>query len=583
MDNNQEKREVKKITLTPRTGEPESDRNENREGDSRPRRSFPDRGGYDNRPARGGRDGDYNSGYNDRSGDRRERPYRDFNRMDDNGPRPYNRDNNGPRPYNRTGEGGFRPYNRDNNGPRPYNRTGEGGPRPYNRDNNGPRSFSHDDRGERNFNREGADRAAGYSGDRGYSRQPRPFNRDNQRPARDYNRDFNRDPNRNFNRDPNQYQDRPDREEPNFNREGADKSATHGYSAGGYVRPPREYQAPNEGDRPRRKRITPENPSSFERVEPGRRPEGERSFDSPRPFRRPEGDQGYDRPRLGRRPTVDRDFGPSRRPSDGGRLAIRKGFAPKKPRPEIPQYPDVIPDKPLRLNKYIANTGLCSRREADEHIQAGKISVNGTVVTELGVKVNPQDEIAFDGRVLNRERKIYLILNKPKGFVTTLDDPESRKTVMELVHTACKERIYPVGRLDKMTTGVLLFTNDGELALKLTHPGNHMRKVYHVKLDRALAQEDMEKLASGVELEDGWITPDAIAYASEEDLSQVGVEIHSGRNRVVRRMFDQVGYKVSKLDRVYFSGLSKKGLKRGKWRFLTPQEVAFLKMMPAGV
>lgn len=260
----------------------------------------------------------------------------------------------------------------------------------------------------------------------------------------------------------------------------------------------------------------------------------------------------------------------------------RSSARPVKPfKPiEAPQYPDVEYTEPVRLNKYIANTGLCSRREADEHIKAGKIMVNGTVITELGVKVNPTDTVAFNGEVLVKERKIYLLLNKPKGFVTSVEDEEGRKTVMELVHSACKERIYPVGRLDKMTTGVLLFTNDGELALKLTHPANRMRKVYHVQLDRSIPEEDLQRLLKGVELDDGFIAPDGLAYANDEDTSQVGMEIHSGRNRIVRRMFEAIGYKVEKLDRVYFAGLSKKGLKRGKWRFLSPQEVAFLKMMP---
>jgi 23S rRNA pseudouridine2605 synthase len=238
-------------------------------------------------------------------------------------------------------------------------------------------------------------------------------------------------------------------------------------------------------------------------------------------------------------------------------------------------------DKPIRLNRYIANTGLCSRREADEHIKGGHIKVNGETVTEMGVKVNPDDEVCFKDKVLSNQRKIYLLLNKPKGFVTSVDEPEGKKIVMELVRSACKERIYPVGRLDKMTTGVLLFTNDGDLSLKLTHPSNRMRKVYQVTLDKPLAEEDLDKLAQGVELEDGQIAFDSIAYTEPDDKTQIGVEIHSGKNRVVRRMFESGGYKVIKLDRVYFAGLTRKGLKRGKWRFLSPEEVAFLKMMPS--
>jgi len=253
----------------------------------------------------------------------------------------------------------------------------------------------------------------------------------------------------------------------------------------------------------------------------------------------------------------------------------------KKIKPLVPAYPDVVFNKPVRLNRYIANTGLCSRREADEHIKGGLIKVNGELVTEMGIKVNPGDEVSFKDKVLSNQRKIYLLLNKPKGFVTSVDEPDGKKVVMDLVRSACKERIYPVGRLDKMTTGVLLFTNDGDLSLKLTHPSNRMRKVYQVSLDKPLADEDMEKLAQGVELEDGQIAFDSIAYTEPDNKTQIGVEIHSGKNRVVRRMFESAGYKVIKLDRVYFAGLTRKGLKRGKWRFLSPEEVAFLKMMPS--
>ena len=253
----------------------------------------------------------------------------------------------------------------------------------------------------------------------------------------------------------------------------------------------------------------------------------------------------------------------------------------KKIKPIAPVYPDVVFNKPVRLNRFIANTGLCSRREADEHIKAGLIKVNGELVTEMGIKVNPTDEISFKDNVLTNQRKIYLLLNKPKGFVTSVDEPQGKKVVMELVRSACKERIYPVGRLDKMTTGVLLFTNDGDLSLKLTHPSNRMRKVYQVSLDKPLPEEEMEKLSQGIELEDGPVAFDSIAYTDPENKTQIGVEIHSGKNRIVRRMFESVGYKVIKLDRVYFAGLTRKGLKRGKWRFLSPEEVAFLKMMPS--
>ena len=252
----------------------------------------------------------------------------------------------------------------------------------------------------------------------------------------------------------------------------------------------------------------------------------------------------------------------------------------RKKKLEAPIYPDIVFDKPIRLNRYIANTGLCSRREADTHIKAGLIKVNGELINEVGVKIDPAAEVRFKDEILTHQRKIYLLLNKPKGFVTSLDEPEGKKLVVDLVRGACKERIYPVGRLDKMTTGVLLFTNDGDLSLKLTHPSNRMRKVYQASIDKPLAEEDLEKLAAGVELEDGSMAFDSITYADTETKTLIGVEIHSGKNRIVRRMFEAVGYKVLKLDRVYFAGLTRKGLKRGKWRFLSPEEVAFLKMMP---
>ena len=239
---------------------------------------------------------------------------------------------------------------------------------------------------------------------------------------------------------------------------------------------------------------------------------------------------------------------------------------------------NVDPNEPIRLNRYLANAGVCSRREADKHIVAGQVKVNGEVVTELGVKVLRSDDVRFKGVKVSPEDKIYLLLNKPRGYVTTLDDPENRKTVMELVKGACPERIYPVGRLDQNTTGVLLFTNDGEMAAKLMHPQYLKKKIYHVFLNKELAPEDLQKLLTGIELEDGVMAADAAEYAKEDDHTQVGIEIHSGRNRIVRRLFEALGYRVYKLDRVYFAGLTKKHLKRGAWRFLTPKEVSMLRM-----
>ena len=236
------------------------------------------------------------------------------------------------------------------------------------------------------------------------------------------------------------------------------------------------------------------------------------------------------------------------------------------------------PNEPLRLNKYLANAGVCSRREADEFIQAGVVTVNGEVVTELGTKVLRSDEVKFHDQPVTMEKKVYVLLNKPKDYVTTSDDPQQRKTVMDLVKGACEERIYPVGRLDRNTTGVLLLTNDGDLASKLTHPKFLKKKIYHVHLDHNVTTHDMQQIAEGVQLEDGEIKADAIEYASDTDKKQVGIEIHSGKNRIVRRIFESMGYKVVKLDRVQFAGLTKKNVKRGDWRYLTEEEVDRLRM-----
>lgn len=238
----------------------------------------------------------------------------------------------------------------------------------------------------------------------------------------------------------------------------------------------------------------------------------------------------------------------------------------------------IDPTVPVRLNKYLANAGVCSRREADEFIQAGVVSVNGNVVTELGTKVMRTDDVKFHDQTVSMEKKVYVLLNKPKDCVTTSDDPQQRKTVMDLVKNACPERIYPVGRLDRNTTGVLLLTNDGDLASKLTHPKFLKKKIYHVFLDKNVTAHDMQQIADGITLEDGEIHADAIEYASPTDKSQVGIEIHSGKNRIVRRIFESLGYRVIKLDRVLFAGLTKKNLRRGDWRFLTEKEVDMLRM-----
>jgi 23S rRNA pseudouridine2605 synthase len=243
-----------------------------------------------------------------------------------------------------------------------------------------------------------------------------------------------------------------------------------------------------------------------------------------------------------------------------------------------PDYDAATPRKVegFRLNRYISNAGICSRREADKLISEGLITVNGKVVTELGTVVQKNDVVVYNGKTLSIEPLVYVLLNKPKDVVTTLKDPHATRTVLDLVKNACDERIYPVGRLDRNTTGVLLLTNDGDLAKKLTHPKHNVKKIYHVFLNRAVEKNHMLQIAQGFELEDGFIKADVISYV-EDDKQQVGIEIHSGRNRIVRRIFEHLGYEVERLDRVYFAGLTKKNLQRGHWRFLTPKEVTLLK------
>ena len=253
-----------------------------------------------------------------------------------------------------------------------------------------------------------------------------------------------------------------------------------------------------------------------------------------------------------------------------------KRFTPR-PKQVIYEMPEMDPNEETRLNKFMANAGICSRREADELIQQGLVKVNGVAVTELGTKIKRDDVVEYQDKVVTLENKAYILLNKPKDCVTTSDDPDGRLTVMDIVKNACKERIYPVGRLDRNTTGVLLLTNDGDLASKLTHPKYIKKKIYHVWTDKDIAEDDMQRLADGIELEDGPIHADAISYVNDHDKNQAGIEIHSGRNRIVRRMFESLGYRVTKLDRVYFAGLTKKNLPRGRWRYLTQEEVNFLK------
>jgi len=357
-------------------------------------------------------------------------------------------------------------------------------------------------------------------------------------------------------------------------------------------------------DRPKR-RFDSDRPASDDRRfsdRPKRRPErrfdGEHSSDdrrfSDRPKRRFDGEHSSDDRRFSDRPkrrfdgehsSDDRRFSdrPERRPERRPKRRFDDDRPVRNPKPKAEEY---VPkprgakaeeDGSIRLNKFIANSGVCSRREADDYIVAGLITVNGQVITELGTKIQVTDDVRFNGERLHGEEKVYILMNKPKDFVTTVTDPNADRTVLDLVAGKCPQRVYPVGRLDKATTGVLLLTNDGELSDKLTHPSNRVRKIYHVFLDKNLSQSDFNKILEGVELEDGPMFADALSFI-DEDESQVGLEIHSGRNRVVRRMFEALGYKVKKLDRVLFAGLTKKGLRRGQWRFLTEQEVALLKM-----
>ena len=413
--------------------------------------------------------------------------------------------------------------------------------------------------------------------------------------------------NKSYNRYNNDGEQRPHRPRVgSYNREGGERPYRSSYGNR------------NNGDRPQRPRFNPnaeggEQRSYRPRVSSHNREGGYNSERPQRPRFNPNvegGEQRQYRPRVSnynreggsnserpQRPYGSRPrFNPN---AEGGeqRPRFQGGQQPRNARPKRQrtgnynpnakysmkkqiEYKDILtdPNEPIRLNKFLANAGICSRREADEFITAGVVSVNGEVVTELGTKIKRTDEVKFHDETVSVERKVYVLLNKPKDCVTTSDDPQERKTVMHCVKDACKERIYPVGRLDRNTTGVLLLTNDGDMASKLTHPKYLKKKIYHVHCDKNVTKADLEQIASGITLDDGEIRADAVSYASETDKKQVGIEIHSGKNRIVRRIFESLGYKVMKLDRVYFAGLTKKGLKRGDWRFLTEMEVNMLRM-----
>ena len=425
------------------------------------------------------------------------------------------------------------------------------------------------------------------------NRQEGSVNEENQNVSRDggyksYNRDSN------YNRYNNDGEQRPYRPRTNsYNREGGDRPYRSSYNNGD--RP--SYNRYNNGDRPQRPRFNPNSEDGGEQrsYRPRtnyNREGGEQRPYTPRPrFNSGEGGEQRSytpRPRTGGyNQGGDRPYRPRTGGYQGGgynrpyrpRTADYNPNAKYSLKKQI-EYKDILtdPNEPIRLNKFLANAGICSRREADEFITAGVVSVNGEVVTELGTKIKRTDEVKFHDEPVSIERKTYILLNKPKDCVTTSDDPQERKTVMDFVKGACKERIYPVGRLDRNTTGVLLLTNDGDLASKLTHPKYLKKKIYHVYCDKNVTKADLDQIAAGVTLDDGEIHADAISYASETDKSQVGIEIHSGKNRIVRRIFESLGYKVIKLDRVYFAGLTKKGLRRGDWRYLTEQEVNMLRM-----
>jgi 23S rRNA pseudouridine2605 synthase len=385
------------------------------------------------------------------------------------------------------------------------------------------------------FNREGGYNRPSYNrenGDRPY--RPRFNNENGDRPQRAYSSDRSYRPRFNPN---GENGDRPQRSY--GNNAGGDRPYRPRYNSEGGDRPQRSYGNNAGGDRPYRPRYNGEGGDRPQR------PYGNRDSYS-RPIRR------------------TADYDPNAKYSKKKQIEYKEQF--------------VDPNEPIRLNKFLANAGVCSRREADEFITAGVVSVNGEVVTELGTKIKRGDEVKFHDQAVSIERKIYVLLNKPKDTVTTSDDPQARRTVMDLVKGACSERIYPVGRLDRNTTGVLLLTNDGDLASKLTHPKYLKKKIYHVHLDKNLTKADMEQIAAGIQLDDGEIQADAISYTDDFKKDEVGIEIHSGKNRIVRRIFESLGYKVVKLDRVFFAGLTKKGLRRGEWRYLTEQEVNFLRM-----
>ena len=405
--------------------------------------------------------------------------------------------------------------------------------------------------GYRSYNREGYNRYNKNDRNGGYNSNHRPYNNREGGNYRSYTPRFNNDENRPQRPYGNRSQQRPYGYRPYNGGEEGERPYTPRYNNGG--------QSGSWGGQ-RSNSYTPRYSGGSSRYS-GNGEEGERPY-RPR-YNNNGGQGGYNRPQgRGYRPRTA-DYDPNVKYSRKKQIEYKDALAD--------------PDAPIRLNKFLANAGICSRREADEFIAAGVVSVNGVTVTELGTKIKRSDEVKFHDQPVNIERKVYVLLNKPKDCVTTSDDPQERKTVMDCVKGACTERIYPVGRLDRNTTGVLLLTNDGDLASKLTHPKFLKKKIYHVYCDKNVTKADLDQIVQGITLDDGEVHADAAAYASDTDKSQVGIEIHSGKNRIVRRIFESLGYRVIKLDRVYFAGLTKKGLRRGDWRYLTEREVGMLR------
>jgi len=517
-------------------------------GDSKPKSSSWD--DFDAPSERGG----------DRSFSRDRKPFGDSS---DRPKRAYNREEKSDRPYSRD----RKPFGDDERPKRSYNRE-EKSDRPFSRDR---KPFGDDERPKRSYNRE-------EKSDRPFSRDRKPFG-DDERPKRSYNREEKSD--RPYSRDRKPFGD-DEKPQRSYNRE---EKSDRPYSRdrkpfGDDEKPKRSYNREEKSDRPYSRDRKPfgddEKPKrSYNREEKSDRPYsrdrkpfgGDETEKPKRSYKREEGDDRPARKTEGRIDKSDR----SKRAYKGA----KEEFKSKKS-----QRGTFTENGPIRLNRYISMAGICSRREADEMILAGVVSVNGEVVTELGTKVAAGDDIRYNGERLRNEELKYVLLNKPKDYITTMEDPTARKTVMELISGACRERVYPVGRLDRNTTGLLLFTNDGELAKVLTHPSSMVRKIYHVELDKNVKAGDLKQILEGIELEDGTMRADEVTYDGDgSDKKSIGIQIHSGKNRIVRRIFEHLGYQVMKLDRVMFAGLTKRDLPRGRWRVLNENEIGMLKMI----